>query len=82
MTPAFRACCKKFNMKAKQPVTDVKTRWGSTYNMLKWALAFREPVDNVCQNRKFRHLEVKEDEWEALTDLVDVLKVSSRSQWA
>ena len=38
MTPMFRACCKKFSIKAKQPVTNVKTRWGSTYNMLKWAL--------------------------------------------
>jgi len=75
----FRASCNKFNIDPKQPVTDVKTRWSSTYNMLKWALEFREPVDDVCLDRRFRHLEVVKDEWTALTNLIEVLKVSSSS---
>ena len=79
LTPMFHASCKKFSIKPKQPVTDVKTRWSSTYNMLRWAIQFRQPVDDVCQDRKFRYLEVKDEEWEAVTDLVDVLKVSIES---
>lgn len=44
--------------------------------MLQWAIEFRDPVDNICRDHKFRHLEVGEDEWKAFTDLVDLLKVS------
>ena len=66
MTPAFHGSCKKFNIKPKQPVTDVQTRWGSTYNMLKWSIEFRKPINNVCENRKYGHMEVKEDEWDTL----------------
>jgi hypothetical protein len=56
---------------------DVTTRWNSTYNMLAYALEYKEPIDTMCDNRKYRlqHLSLDEEEWTVVTQLSDVLKV-------
>ena len=45
--------------------------------MLEWAIANREPINDMCNERKLLKYKIDDsDDWDALIDLVDVLKVS------
>jgi hypothetical protein len=57
---------------------DVTTRWNSTYDMLNFALAFREALDTITGDKdmKLRKYEMDDEEWETAEQLRDVLKVS------
>jgi len=54
---------------------DVATRWNSTYNMLVFALEYREAIDNISGDRDMRKYELSEGEWELVRQLCDVLGV-------
>jgi hypothetical protein len=56
---------------------DVATRWNSTFDMLDFAVKYREPLDSITGNQKMklRHYELTEEDWEITTQLRDVLKV-------
>jgi hypothetical protein len=58
---------------------DVSTRWNSTFDMLKFALAYREPLDDLTGSRemKLRAYELTEDEWKIAEQLSGVLEASS-----
>jgi hypothetical protein len=55
----------------------VKTRWNSTFDMLKVALEFRKAIDDITANKalKLRKYELDDEEWDILKDLLRVLKV-------
>ena len=57
---------------------DVTTRWNSTYDMLDFAIEYREALDSITRNQKMklRQYELSEEDWEIATKLRDVLKVS------
>ena len=57
---------------------DVRIRWNSTYDMLKFAFTYRDPIDKITDDRtmKLREYELKDDEWKIVEELRDVLKVS------
>jgi hypothetical protein len=57
---------------------DVTTRWNSTYDMLEFALVFRDALDTITSEKemKLRKYEMDEEEWEIAHQLRDVLKVS------
>jgi hypothetical protein len=57
---------------------DVTTRWNSTYDMLDFALAYREALDSITGDKdmKLRKYEMDEEEWEIVHQLREVLKVS------
>jgi len=44
---------------------DVSTRWNSTFDMVKFALAYREPLNDLTGSRgmKLRAYELTKDEW-------------------
>jgi len=57
---------------------DMSTRWNSTYDMLEFAIPYRDAIDSVTGNRtmKMRPLKLSNSEWKILTKLRDSLKVS------
>ena len=67
--------CKRLDVKLLWPLCDVQTRWGSTKHMLDRALAYKAVIDEVCQDKTLRQYEIEETEWDALTNLRDLLKV-------
>ena len=55
------------------------TTWrNSTYDMLEFAVEYREALDSITGNQrmKLRQYELSEEDWEIATKLRDVLKVS------
>ena len=57
---------------------DVTNRWNSTYDMLKFSLAFREALDTIMGEKEMKlwKYEMDEEEWEIARQLCEVLKVS------
>jgi exoribonuclease II len=57
---------------------DVITRWNSTYDMLEFAVDYREALDSITGNQKMklRQYELDEEDWEIATKLRDILKVN------
>jgi hypothetical protein len=54
---------------------DVATRWNSTYDMLVFALEYREAIDGISGDRDMRKYELSEEEWKVVKQLCDVLAV-------
>jgi hypothetical protein len=54
---------------------DVTTRWNSTYNMLVFALEYREAIDQISGDRDMRKYELSDEEWGLVQQLCDVLSV-------
>ena len=56
---------------------DVSMHWNSTYNMLKFAYAYRDAINQITDNQglNLKHCMVTEVEWELIKQLWDVLKV-------
>jgi hypothetical protein len=56
---------------------DVITRWNSTFDMLNFAIDYRDALDNITSERdmKLRQFELSKEDWEMAVHLRDVLKV-------
>ena len=57
---------------------DVHTRWNSTYDMIEFALVYRQVIDKLTSERGLglRDFEMDVDEWEIAAQLSEILKVS------
>ena len=74
---AWREACLAYSLHARLIPRDVKTRWNSTYDMLKIALEYCEVVDDITANKslKLQKYELDDEDWDILNDLLCVLKV-------
>jgi hypothetical protein len=75
--PAWREACTNRKLPVRLIPCDDKTRWNSTYDMVKMALKFRSAIDDITANKslKLRKYELDDDEWKIVGDLIRVLKV-------
>ncbi|CAB5213516.1 unnamed protein product [Rhizophagus irregularis] len=71
----FRQCNSQ-NIKELNLILDVKTRWNSTYLMLKRALELQVPLDNIAAiDRELNDFSILSDEWKIIEELCRVLKI-------
>ena len=56
---------------------DVTTHWSSTFDMLTFALKYREALESITGNQKMklRQYELSDEDWHIAGKLRDVLKV-------
>jgi hypothetical protein len=76
--PQWFSTLEDFSLSPRMMPRDVSTRWNSTYDMLEFAVEYREALDSITGNQKMklRRYELADDDWEIATKLRDVLKVS------
>jgi len=76
--PAWREACVAHSLCACLIPRDVKTRWNSTYDMLKVMLKYCEVIDNIMANKslKLQKFELDDEDWTIVKDLLCMLKVS------
>ncbi len=72
---------KELGLPEKLLPRDVRTRWNSTYDMADECLRYREAIDRMCADQKYklRRYELLPAEWEIVRQLREVLKVRSRT---
>jgi hypothetical protein len=74
--PAWRQTCQTLNLKRRLIPRDVVTQWNSTYDMMCFALNYREAIDSITADKtlKLRKFELFADDWNIIQDLAHILK--------
>ena len=74
--PAWSKFCATLDLKIRHLPRDVTTRWNSTYDMLIFALKYRQAIDGITADKEFKlhRYELDEEEWTIVNDLSAVLK--------
>jgi hypothetical protein len=74
--PIWFKYCVAHNLKKRKIPRDVRTRWNSTYDMLRFVQQYRAAVDAITADKtvKMRQYELDNDEWVVVDQLVAVLK--------
>jgi len=77
--PAWRKACTAHGLSSRLIPCDVKTRWNSTYDMLKMAIQYRCAIDDLTADKsmKLRQFKLDDNDWVIIEDLLSVLKVQS-----
>ena len=73
---AIRECLEELKLVAKIMPCNVSTRWNSTYDMLSFAIEYREAIESMTADRKsdLRKFELAEEEWVIAEEVRDTLK--------
>lgn len=76
--PAWKACLEELDRSVRIMPRDVRTRWNSTYDMLKFALEYKEGIKMLTSDltNGLRKYELDEEEWVLVKELVNTLKVT------
>ncbi|KAG6806116.1 hypothetical protein H0H92_012625, partial [Tricholoma furcatifolium] len=74
--PVWNNTCAKHNLKRCLIPRDVKTRWNSTFDMLKMVVMYRAAVDTITGEKtlNLRRYELFDEDWKVIDDLVMVLE--------
>ncbi|KAG2747580.1 hypothetical protein P692DRAFT_201668339, partial [Suillus brevipes Sb2] len=77
LLPAWKTILEELKLGDRIMPRDVSTRWNSTFDMLEFALEYRQAIDAITDTRKLGlgKYELKEYEWALVKQLRDVLKV-------
>jgi hypothetical protein len=77
LTPQWLDQCDKFKKPQNVMPRDVATRWNSTYDMLTFAIRYKDVIDAMCHpdSVTLKQYKLNVAEWALLTDLKEVLKV-------
>ena len=77
LLPLWNEYIEKVKLSTQIMPRDVLTRWNSTYDMLKFALKYRQAIDGITADRdaELRAFELKEEEWKITQQLHDILEV-------
>jgi hypothetical protein len=75
--PQWFTILEEMDLSLRMMPRDVTTRWNSTYDMLAFALEFRDALESITGNQKMklRQYELSEEDWHIAGKLRDVLKV-------
>ena len=73
--PQWNALLIRLELAQSMMPHDVRTRWNSTFEMLKFTVQYRAAIDKISAGKDLRAYEMDEEEWEIVTQLCAVLKV-------
>lgn len=81
LLPMWFSLLNALKMGSRKMPQDVTMRWKSTYDMLLFALEYREAIDKMSGDKtnNLRKYELSEEEWRLASQLCDVLKASRTS---
>ncbi|GBE82246.1 hypothetical protein SCP_0406300 [Sparassis crispa] len=74
--PAWCEMCQHYKLRVRIIPRDVVTRWSSTYDMLSFAIRYRQPINAITADKvlKLRKYELDMDDWQIAQALMQVLK--------
>ena len=74
--PAWKKCCEAFELKRRLIPRDVVTRWNSTYDMMHFALNYRDAIDSITADKtlNLRKYELFAEDWDIIQDLANILQ--------
>ena len=78
--PAWKRCLADLKMDYRIMPRNVTTRWNSTYDMLDFAVKYRNALDKMTSDRKndLHKYEMDDNDWKLAEQLRNVLEVSLR----
>jgi hypothetical protein len=81
--PLWFQTLQKLGLDEQKMPCDVTTRWNSTFDMLEFALKYRNAIDDIAGNKtaSLCKYEMIEDEWRIAEQLCDMLKVHVDSKY-
>jgi nicotinamide mononucleotide adenylyltransferase len=59
----YRNCATTVKLKEANPPLDVATRWNSTYNMVRHALAYKKVISSMVVTENWKELTMIEEDW-------------------
>ncbi|PPQ84663.1 hypothetical protein CVT26_004180 [Gymnopilus dilepis] len=76
LLPAWKALLVKLELAARIMPRDVKTRWNSTYDMLAFAIEYKDALKELTGDlgNGLQAFELNDDEWELAEELANVLE--------
>jgi hypothetical protein len=77
LLPAWESALKDAGLDVRRMPRDVRTRWNSTFDMLHFALEYREGIDAITDKVRLGvdKLGLSDEDWKLVKQLQDVLQV-------
>ena len=77
LLPQWRGLLKELGLKERNIPRDVRTRWNSTHDLLKFCIEYQVAIDKITADKDtgLRSLELTKDEWIIVKDVCRVLEV-------